>query len=421
MFRSRKFFLSLGIVVILAVLFGFFVSRQQSKLPAIFSYVPSNIDQAMINWPERNMKNNTNTFSSIPVWVQEQFQSIEVMIIGQNMEYSGQQMLFLQTKTSFNPQDFLTTLNPKTDTLYTYLRFDNWLYLFAPKDLIQKYKQPNKNQNWFFDHPDIEWFTKTIRKNSMTMITSNLWNIIWADYSKLSKNVKYIIAAIQSENKNQTKFSAYLVFNKPYTITKQSFKPVFKSYLKESTIAYVEFWDIINMLDIDVSSLMPQTTGDIETFGQVQLLNNLFKNHVAVILSKWSNVLNIWLTILSKDKNFYTQLQPLMPLLDAQLQQLKFLTGAILEQIDLWTRLSIGNPLIDGKSDSKLSYTRSCLVTAKIDVWQLLSLYKQLSNIASADSTILDNQDFFDQMEGKTLWANISIDSTKVSLEWEIK
>jgi hypothetical protein len=46
------------------------------------------MDQIMVNWAEKNMRNNTNMLVSIPEAVQQQFQNIKVMIIVQDQTFS---------------------------------------------------------------------------------------------------------------------------------------------------------------------------------------------------------------------------------------------------------------------------------------------------------------------------------------------
>ncbi|HCY20527.1 TPA: hypothetical protein DIC40_01405 [Patescibacteria group bacterium] len=83
------------------------------------------MDQVMVNRAEKNIQNNTNMLIEVPQAVQEQFQQIKVMIIVQDESFSGEQMVFLQTKSDFSPEDFLQTINPENETTSTYLRLDD--------------------------------------------------------------------------------------------------------------------------------------------------------------------------------------------------------------------------------------------------------------------------------------------------------
>jgi hypothetical protein len=48
---------------------------------------------------------------------------------------------------------------------------------------------------------------------------------------------------------------------------------------------------------------------------QEVLLKQISANNFAIILSKWANMFNIWLTIVADDTSLYDSLQPLVPLL----------------------------------------------------------------------------------------------------------
>jgi hypothetical protein len=83
------------------------------------------MDQVMINRAEKNIQNNANMLLDVPQAVKQQFQQIKVMIIVQDKGFADEQMIFLETKSDFSPQDFLQTINPEDETTSTYLRLDD--------------------------------------------------------------------------------------------------------------------------------------------------------------------------------------------------------------------------------------------------------------------------------------------------------
>ena len=79
----------------------------------------------MINWAEKNLKNNLSSVVEIPYAVQEQFQKIQLMVIVQDRPFDENgQLMFLQTKPGFVPELFLETINPEDEIIFTYLRLD---------------------------------------------------------------------------------------------------------------------------------------------------------------------------------------------------------------------------------------------------------------------------------------------------------
>ncbi|HCB52181.1 TPA: hypothetical protein DEP21_06545 [Patescibacteria group bacterium] len=145
----------------------------------------------------------------------------------------------MQTKNDFSPEEFLTTVNPETEILYTYLRLDNGQYLFAPKSEIQSYTKPDE-QNSFFGQEKLKTYKSFLKDNSLVMISHNNEFIsAQQQYAELFQNVGYFIMGVSSSQK-EMKFTSYLLFAKPETYTVPVFKPKFTSYLKSSTIAYIE-------------------------------------------------------------------------------------------------------------------------------------------------------------------------------------
>lgn len=88
LFRSRRFFISLGGIIIVSLVVGGTVFWNSTRLPKIFSYVPAAVDQVMINRPYKNIGMSTAALAGIPQGVQAQFQQIETMIIAQKAELS---------------------------------------------------------------------------------------------------------------------------------------------------------------------------------------------------------------------------------------------------------------------------------------------------------------------------------------------
>jgi hypothetical protein len=78
--------------------------------------------------------------------VTAQFQQIELMLMVQVGQATGDQWILLETYGDFAPQDFLSTLNPESEVTYTYKRLDDGRYLFAPKQLLSVYTKPEEGK-----------------------------------------------------------------------------------------------------------------------------------------------------------------------------------------------------------------------------------------------------------------------------------
>ncbi|HCB52180.1 TPA: hypothetical protein DEP21_06540 [Patescibacteria group bacterium] len=85
-FLSKNFYIILGSTLLIIGILASFMVWGSQNLPKIFEYVPSNLDQVMINWPAKNINAATTAVVEIPEAVKAQFQQIEVMIIGQKSD-----------------------------------------------------------------------------------------------------------------------------------------------------------------------------------------------------------------------------------------------------------------------------------------------------------------------------------------------
>lgn len=436
MFTSKKFFVSISIAIFIGILWVVTYVTSRDSLPKIFEYIPTNMDQVMVNRAEKNIANNTNMLVDIPLAVQEQFQQIKVMIIVQDESFSGEQMLFLETKSDFNPRDFLETINPEDDTLFTYLRLDDNQYVFGPQLVIQNYIKPTENKALFLQ-PQLHKYLSTIRKSSLSILSHN--NELLSSQKQLAwllESAQYLLMSIRSDKWNFD-FSSYILLNQPQTGLQSSFKPQFTSLLKESTVAYLELGTVLSNIDIT-----PQLAS---WSAQDALLQKLLAHNIALVVSKWANMFNLGLTLISNDSSLYTDLEPYLPMLGVWLQNQPMLSGnqitsvqqpdkvgyditiqgiqkigIYLENIDNQTIVSIGNPIVEGKKVRLRNYSKNSLAVLQVDMNQLLDIYKQFSNIGIWWLTA-DQESMFTQMKDKTLYGNIAIEENEISIKGSIK
>ena len=68
------------------------------------------------------------------------------MLMVQVGQATGDQLLLLDTYGDFEPQEFLSTLNPEAEVTYSYKRLEDGRYLFAPKELLSVYTKPEENK-----------------------------------------------------------------------------------------------------------------------------------------------------------------------------------------------------------------------------------------------------------------------------------
>lgn len=436
MFRSKRFFISLFIAIFIGILWAVTYVTSRDSLPKIFEYIPTNMDQVMVNRAEKNIANNTNMLVDIPLAVQEQFQQIKVMIIVQDESFSGEQILFLETKSDFNPRDFLETINPEDDTLFTYLRLDDDQYVFGPQLFIQNYTKPTTDKSLFLQ-PQLHKYLSTIRKSSLSVVSHN--NDLLSSQKQLAwllDSAEYLLMSITSDKWNFD-FASYILLNQPQTGLQSSFKPQFTSLLKESTVVYLELGNILSSVDIS-SQLISWSVQDA-------LLQKLLAHNIALVISKWANMFNLGLTLVSNDESLYTDLEQYLPMLGVWIQNQPMLSGnqitsvqqpnkigyditiqgiqkvgIYLEKRDNQTILSIGNPIVEGKKIKLRNYSKKSLAVIQVDMNQLLDIYKQFSNIGiwwlSADQ-----ESMFTQMKDKTLYGNIAIEEKEISIKGSIK
>lgn len=439
MFRSKQFFTALAIAIFVWGLAGAVYITQRNNLPEIFSYIPTNMDQVMVNRAEKNIQNNTNMLVEIPQAVQEQFQKIKVMIIVQDESFPWEQMVFLQTKSDFSPEDFLQTINPENETTSTYLRLNDGQYVFWPQKIIQGYTKPTP-ENQLFSQQQLQNYLSLIRKNSLSIVSHNNELLTsQKQYSSLLDSAEYLLMSISSQPNGEFDFAAYVLLSTPQTIIQESFHPQFTSLLKESTIAYFELGKIASEIDFS-SQFSSGTTQDV-------LLKKLLANNFALVLSKGANMFNIGLTFISDNKTLFTDLEPLFPLVWAWLQSQPMISGSqittiqqpgkiwydivlqwvqkiwvYLEQTENQTKLSLWNPLIEGKKKKLKWYSKNTLAVIQVDMNQLLNLYQQFANIGINTSALTTNQEsLFTQMEDKTLYGELFLEKEVMGMKWLIR
>ncbi|MDD3262269.1 MAG: hypothetical protein PHR61_00315 [Candidatus Absconditabacteria bacterium] len=438
MFKSKQFFVALGLAILIGALVGGVYITQKNNLPEIFDYVPTGMDQVMINRAEQNIQNNTNMLVEIPQAVQEQFQQIKVMLIAQDESFSGEQLLFIQTKSGFSPENFLQTINPEDETISTYLRLADGQYLFAPQKLVQEYSKPTKEEALFYQ-PQLKKYISKIRRSSLSVISHNneLLNM-QKQYSSLLDSAEYLLMHISSD-KGKFDFSSYVLFSKPQTGLQTLFNPEFKSSLTESTIAYLEIGKILAGIDF--------SSQDGTSSMYAELAKKILSNNLAIVVSKGANIMNLGITILSEDETLFSDLEMFFPFVSLRLQEYFGIPedqitsvqqpgkigydvmiqgiqkiGIYLEKSDNETKLTIGNPIIEGKKKKFPKYSKNTLVVLHVDMNQLLGLYKQFANIGANPGLLNESQqNALDQMKDKILYGEVSVDEEKISIEGSIK
>ena len=443
--KIKKYWSILALFLIVIIWFVVRIIQRQASLPQLFDYVPADVQQVLINRPARNIGNTKElAISQVPQWVTAQFQQIELMLMVQVGQATGDQWILLETYGDFAPQDFLSTLNPESEVTYTYKRLDDGRYLFAPKQLLSVYTKPEEGK-WFFSTPVVNKFAKIYKSYSMTMVSRNKSALgLPTQFSKIFANVDYIIMGINTQ-KTDISFVSHVVFHQENSLTGEDFAPEFTEYFKSSTMAYLEFGPIAWW--IPAPQLDTSLTGDnlVKNAVMGELIQQVFRQHTALVFSKWSNATNLWITIAAADPTLFTKLKPWMPTLGQRFKNQEWLSWSnflpvetenkiwymitlqegqqiwfILERDDRQTALRIGNPLLEGNTSQKLFYNDHSLATLNVDVDQVLSIYKQFLNMGI--QTDLNSQDALStQLKGKLLHATIFADEYGLWLEGEIK
>ncbi len=416
MFKSKSFFIWLFLAIFLSVLSAIVYSKQKNSIPEIFNYVPTNVDQIMINWAEKNLKNNLSSVVEIPYAVQEQFQKIQLMVIVQDRPFDENgQLMFLQTKPGFVPELFLETINPEDEIIFTYLRLDKWQYLFAAQQLIQNYTKPSSDNSLFWQK-DIKPLLPSIKKSSLTIISADRDSLLPEGYSGPLSSIKYIITNINSDSQSNFGFSLYAITDSHLDYD-YSFESKFSNLFIDSTIAYLELGKISQSLD--------------SNWENSDFFQKLLSNNIAIIIGNWANMFNLWLTVVSDNSSLYNDLEPFFPFVLERLKSYPlfewieitsvqqpwkiwydFLIQNIqkiwlyLEQKDWQTKLSLWNPQTDWKSQKLKKHSKNSLAILQVDMWKLLNLYKQFTDISLLWLSD-QQQDLFSSMQDKTLFWEI--------------
>jgi hypothetical protein len=152
----------------------------------------------------------------------------------------------LETKSGFSPQEFFKTINPEEETTSTYLRLGDGQYVFAPQEFISSYKKPTDDKA-LFKQAQLQKYIPIIRRSDMSVLSHNKDMLpLESQYTTLLDGSEYLLMNLSSSPKGKFDFSAYIIFSKPKDIPSTSFKPQFKSLLKDSTIAYLEVGKVLS-------------------------------------------------------------------------------------------------------------------------------------------------------------------------------
>lgn len=418
--------------------------ERSEQLPDLFQYVPADAQQVVVNRPARNIWNTQDiSLTQIPAGVKAQFQQISLMLMVQVGQGTGDQMMLLDTNSDFSPQDFLSTLNSETEITYIYKRLDDGRYVFGPKELVSVYLKPTEHTS-FFANKKLAQYTKIYKNYGMTIISHNQNSLnLPSQFAQVFTNVEYMVMGVNSE-KSDISFVSRIVFKKENAFTWIDFSPEFTDYLKASTIGYFEVWPIASFIPAPQINTSLTGTDLVQQAVLVELAQQILQKNTAIILSKWSNPTNLWITIASENPQLFTKLKPWMPSIGQWLKSQAWLSGAVFSPVEtatkiwymitvggqeIWlllgqdsdkTTLSIGNPLLEWSSSQHLLYNEHSLATLDLDADQAMWIYKQLVNFW-LQTDLSSTETLNDQLKWKLVRATIFTDSNGLWLEWEIK
>jgi|GEM_PF-5426679 len=134
-------------IVLLTLLTVFFVGKTTER---IFDYVPQSANQAFVI---KVNSNNTllyqNYMQSLPGNIENLFAQMDIVVITQKtVDTATENLIFVQAKPDFKPQDLADSMNGTGDVQYIYQSLEDNLYVFGKPDSL-KYLKLDPQHSFF--------------------------------------------------------------------------------------------------------------------------------------------------------------------------------------------------------------------------------------------------------------------------------
>ena len=212
-------------VVLLAILAVFFVGKTTER---IFDYVPQDANQAFVI---KVNPNNTllyqNYMQNLPGDIETLFAQMDIVVITQKtVEDVPENLIFVQAKPDFKPQDLADSMNGSGDIQYIYQALEKNLYVFGRPDSLKYLKLDP--QNSFFAVEKLKPLASLLRSSELSFFSHVSANLDVTAITPFIGNMEYFVYGIDTQGEKMD-MEAHLIYKENKKLdSAYSFKPLFK-------------------------------------------------------------------------------------------------------------------------------------------------------------------------------------------------
>jgi hypothetical protein len=192
-------------VVLLAVLAVFFVGKTNER---IFNYVPQNVNQAFVIKVNSNntllyknyMQNPANwpSGAGLPGDIETLFAEMDIVVIAQKtVDTVAENLIFVQAKPDFKPQDLADSMNGSGDVQYIYQALEKNLYVFGKPDSLKYLKLDTKNS--FFAVEKLKPMASLLKSSEISFFSHVAANLDVTAITPFIGNMEYFVYGIDTQ------------------------------------------------------------------------------------------------------------------------------------------------------------------------------------------------------------------------------
>ncbi len=432
-------------IVLLTVVAVFLVGKTTER---IFDYVPQSANQAFVI---KVNSNNTllyqNYMQNLPGDIASLFADIDIVVITQKtVDTVAENLIFVQAKPNFKPQDLADSMNGTGDVQYIYQKLEKNLYVFGMPDSLKYLKLDSKNSFFAVEKlKPLAWLLKSCEIGFFSHVAANL------DVTAITPfvgHMEYFVYGIDTQGAKMD-MEARLIYKENKTLRRSySFKPLFKWYVNDKNLLFLEFGKVAQQMGIDkttilanLQALLPVRGVDSLTTGDYETLYAALSNNMWLLLGEGNNFAGVGLALLFRNpatpkdgQDFFGVLSKTMPTAYSFVSAIPFLSGTQTSLVndvnkqwfsaqvmwiqDVWlyvqkqgddTLLTLWDPSIESDGNIDVDYTSQTLWYFKINFKPVLALYTRFKTSLAALSPLAQSAgaEDFSFFENKTLAGQI--------------
>lgn len=445
-----------GIVVVcLAGLLVFWIGKGNER---IFDYVPQGVDQAIVI---KVNPNNTllykNYMQNLPGNIESLFADIDIVVITQKtVDAVTENLIFVQSKPGFKPQDLVDSMNGSGEVEYIYQTVEENLYVFAKPDSLKYLKLDRENN--FFSIDVLQKFSSLLNSSEISFFSHVSATNDVGFVGPFLANVDYFVYGIDMQGPKMD-MEAHLIYKEKVVLdSSYKFKPLFNGYSNDKNLVFLEFGNVVKQLGTDKETLV----ASIQALMQLLGVENLTAEDYDVIYATLSN--NMWLLVgegnnfagagmsllfrnQSKTKgwsDFFSVLTKMMPAAYSFVSATPFMSWAQtalvhdinkqwftaqvfgVEDVGVYTEkiwedvlLTLWDPVVESNKNSDVDFDSQTLWYFKINFSPVLDLYKRFKSSLASLSPLWQAawEEDFSFFENKSLQGQIVASEDGVSIE----